>query len=344
MKRFLSLMLCLCLLACAPLAHAQRYTASFLDVFDTASQIVIYSEDEGEANRIAQLVYNELRHSHQLFDQYNDYPGITGIHDLNRQAAKKPIKVETALFDLLVFSKEMYQVTGGKVNIAMGSVLQLWHQAREDGKANPESAYLPEIASLQAASQHTNLNDLILDAEEQTVFFADPALQLDLGAIAKGYAVECVARKLEENGISGVLLSIGGNVRIIGQRPDGTAFPVGVQNPDVASAQQHIAVLDLTDTSLVTSGSYQRFYTVGGKQYHHIIDPLTLMPADYLWAVSVVTRDSGRADALSTALFNLSLEDGMALVESLPDVEALWVLHDGTIVTSEGLKPLMRQP
>ena len=93
----------------------------------------------------------------------------------------------------------------------------------------------------------------------------------------------------------------------------------------------------------MTSGSYQRYYTVNGKQYHHIIDPATLMPATHVWAVSVVTKDSGLADALSTALFNLPLEDGKSLIESLPGTEALWVNWDGSMVMSEGLPSLLYQ-
>ena len=344
MKRLLALMVCVLLLtSCAASAETQRYTASFLDVFDTASQLVIYADSQEEANRLAQLIYSELLRYHKLFDQYNDWPQVTGVYEVNQKAAAKPVTVEAELFDLLRFAKEMDVLTDGKTNIAMGSVLKLWHQAREDGLNHPESAYLPDEDALKQAAQHTNPDDLVLDEEKGTVFFADPALQLDLGAIAKGYAVEQVAKMLEADGVNGVLLSIGGNVRAIGVRPDGTAFPVGVQNPDLQSEQNHIAIISLKNASLVTSGSYQRFYTVNGQQYHHIIDPVTLMPARHLWAVSVVTKDSGLADALSTALFNLPLEDGQQLIASLPEAEALWVLMDGTLMASDGFQSLMIQ-
>ncbi|MBQ8150459.1 MAG: FAD:protein FMN transferase [Clostridia bacterium] len=341
MKRLFCLILCLALCGCAASANAQRYTASFQDVFDTASQIVIYADDQGEANRIAQLVYSELLRYHKLFDQYNDWTGVTGVYEVNRDAASRPVKVEQELFDLLVFSKSMYEKTNGRTNIAMGNVLRLWHQAREHGLENPSTARLPDMAALQEAARHTDPSGILLDSEKTTVAFADPQLKLDLGAIAKGYAVERVADLLESEGVSGVLLSIGGNVRTIGLRPDGTAFPVGVQNPDLSAEPQHIAVAGLDNTSLVTSGSYQRFYTVDGRQYHHIIDPDTLMPADHIWAVSVVAEDSGLADALSTALFTLSLEDGMALLETVPEAEALWVLKDGRIEMTEGMRELV---
>ncbi len=339
MKRLLCVLLCLMLLGCLmSMAQAERYTATFLDVFDTASNLVIYSDQQEEANRIAQLVHTELLRYHKLYDQYNDWPDVVGVYELNLYAGSKPVQVEPELFDLLVYAKEMYELTDGKMNIAMGSVLRLWHTAREDGLAYPETAALPDMQALQEASSHTDLSMLVLDEENQTVFFADPDLKLDLGAIAKGYAVEQVALLLEAEGVQGVLLSIGGNVRSIGPRPDGSAFPVGIQNPDLKAEQQHIAIVTLSDASLVTSGSYQRFYTVAGKQYHHIIDPTTLMPAEHVWAVSVITRHSGLADALSTALFNLPIEEGRLLIESLTDTEALWVQHDGSILMTDGMQ------
>lgn len=345
MKRLVCLLCCLMLLCgCIPAANAERYTASFQDVFDTASQLVIYADTQEEANRLAQWIYSELLRYHKLFDQYHDWPEVTGIYEVNANAADSPVTIEQELMDLLCFAKEMDSLTGGKTNIAMGSVLRLWHQAREDGLAQPETAYLPAMEALQEAAGHINPDQLVLDETNCTVFFADPAMQLDVGAIAKGYAVEQVARALEAEGVSGVLLSIGGNVRAIGVRPDGTAFPVGVQNPDLKAENQHIAILLLNNASLVTSGSYQRFYTVNGKPYHHIIDPATLMPATHVWAVSVVTKDSGFADALSTALFNLPVEDGKKLLENHPGTEALWVLQDGTLVYSDGFESLMMQP
>lgn len=341
MKRLSALLLSFLLLCGCGAASAQRYTASFIDVFDTASQLVIYTDDQTEANRLAQQIHEELLYYHSLFDQYNHTPGVNSVYVLNRQAAKAPVKVDSPLFRLLSLGKAMYEKTGGKVNIAMGSVLCLWHEAREQGLEHPENASLPDMEALRQAAQHTDPNHIVLDEENMTVFFADPELKLDLGAVAKGYAVERVADTLAAQGATGIVLSIGGNVRTIGTRPDGGIFGIGVQNPDLASDIQHIAVLGLENASLVTSGSYQRYYTVDGKAYHHIIDPDTLMPSEYAWAVSVVTEDSGLADALSTALFTMSIEDGKALLNQYPGTEALWVEQDGTIVYSDGLEQLL---
>lgn len=338
MKRLALILLSLMVLAGCQAANAdvQRYSATFLDVFDTASQVIIYTDSQQKANTIAQWTHSELLKYHKLFDQYHDYAGVAGVYKLNREAWKKPVVVEEELFRLLEYAKEIYDRSNGQVNIAMGSVLSLWHDAREDGLAHPESAQLPQMDALENAAAHTDPAMLVLDSEKRTVFFADEQLRLDLGAIAKGYAVEMVADFLTQKGVSGVLLSIGGNVRAVGVRPDGSPFPTGLQNPDLFSAQAHLCVVGLSNASLVTSGSYQRFYMVDGKPYHHIIDPDTLMPAAHMLSVSVLTEDSGMADALSTALFNMPIEEGLKLIESIPKAEAFWVALDGSTIASSG--------
>ena len=161
-------------------------------------------------------------------------------------------------------------------------------------------------------------------------------MKLDVGAVAKGYAVEMVARELEARGISGYLLNCGGNVRAVGKKPDGSNWRVGVNDPTSEESGTNLEVLAFENQALVSSGSYQRFYVVNGKSYHHIIDRETLMPAVGFLQVSVVCTDSGLADGLSTALFCMSLEEGLALAESIEGVEALFVTESGEIFRTAG--------
>ncbi|MCE5342104.1 MAG: FAD:protein FMN transferase [Eubacteriales bacterium] len=317
-----------------------RYKTSFFDVFDTYSEITVYAATEGEAEAIANQAHTSLTAYHQLYDIYNDYDGIVNLKTVNAQAGAAPVTVDERILNLLTFAKAMAGETNGRMNIAMGSVLAIWHDYRTRGLDDPASAALPSMAQLQAAAEHCNIDDVVLDPVAKTVYLADPALQLDVGAVAKGFAVERVAAQMVAQGVTSALLSIGGNVRAIGVRGDGSAWRANVQNPDLTAENQSIATLSLADRSLVTSGSYQRYYTVDGKQYHHIIDPDTLFPADKLWAVSVVTQDSGLADALSTALFTLSIEDGKALLKRFDGVDALWVTPDGAITQSAGFAAL----
>ena len=145
-----------------------------------------------------------------------------------------------------------------------------------------------------------------------------------------------VAQTLEAKGITGYVINVGGNVRTVGTKGDGEAWTAGIANPDGDADNPYFALVSLVGESLVTSGSYQRYYVVDGKPYHHIIHPETLMPSDCFTSVSVLTKSSALGDALSTALFCMNLEEGLALVEALEGVEALWILSDGTRLESSG--------
>ena len=317
-----------------------QYKATFLDLFDTVSQIIGYDTDKEAYTEFAGQIKSELSAYHALYDIYHD-DAITSIKTINDQAGVQPVTVDKRIIDLLLRSRALYDITGGKTNIAMGAVLRIWHNYREAGIDDPENAKLPPMEELLEAAKHTNIEDMVIDEEASTVFLGDPLMSLDVGAIAKGYATERVAEAIEATGRDNVLLSIGGNVRAIGAKPDGATWNVAIQNPDLEAEESSLFSLGIIGKSVVTSGSYQRYYTVDGVKYHHIINPDTLMPTEYFTGISVVTEDSGLADGLSTALFCLPLADGQALVQSLDSVEACWVLPDGTIEMTDGFKALI---
>ena len=249
--------------------------------------------------------------------------------------------VDKKIVDMLSFCKDAYNLTNGHVNVAMGSVLSLWHNFRTNGLAHPEKAKLPSMSELKKASKHTDIDKLKIDKTACTIELLDENMSLDVGAIAKGYAVEQIGKALYEKGITGYLLNVGGNIKTVGGKPDGEGFYVGIENPDTKNENEpHIAYLKLTDMSLVTSGNYQRFYEVNGKRYHHIISHETLMPSENFASVSIVCKNSALADALSTALFTMSLEQGRTIIENLDNTEALWVTNDGTKHYSKGFKAL----
>ena len=321
-----------------------RYSAHFLQLFNTVTEIVGYSDSKEDFSAFSQLIYDNLEEYHQLYDKYNEYEGIHNIKTINENAGIKPIKVDQRIIDLLLYSKNIYELSGGKVNIAMGSVLEIWHDYREEGINNPDGAKLPPMEQLEEANLHTDIDKLIIDEMASTVYLSDKHMKLDVGAIAKGYATEQVCKIAEDNGYKNFLISVGGNVRAVGKK--GTKkelWSVGIQNPDRYSEQESLFILDIADLSLVASGDYERYYTVDGKRYHHIINPTTLMPSEYFTSVSVICKDSGLADALSTTIFNMSFEEGKALIESLDDVEALWVFQDGELEYTENFEDLIKK-
>ncbi len=321
-------------LLCSCQRAKEKYTAYSFDYFDTVTTIVGYAESKEEFDRVSGEILAELGEYHRLFTIYNRYEGLENLCTLNASAGET-VTLDRRIIDMLLFSKEMYALTRGRVNIAMGSVLSIWHDYRESGMDDPMGAALPPMAALLEAAGHTSIDDVIIDEETCTVTLRDPEMTLDVGAIAKGYAVEMAARMLLERGITGYMLNVGGNVRVIGAKPDGQAWTAGIQDPDPEQTG-YLAYLSLAEGSLVTSGSYQRYYTVDGKDYHHIIDPETQMPAEYFTSVSVVCESSAMADALSTALFCMPLSEGQALVASLDGVEAMWLTLEGEKHHSEG--------
>lgn len=338
-RRFSLKILCCILIAAMllPLSACSktRSSVSWFDLFDTVTTLLGYTSNEKEFSEQSTLLKQDLMEYHKLYDIYHSYPDINNLKTINDNAGIAPVKVDQKIIDLILLGKELYTLTNGQINIAIGSVLSLWHDARETALQDPSAAVLPDQTALEEAAKHIDISQVIIDEENSTVFLQDPKMSLDVGSLGKGYATEMVIQNAKQRGLTDALLSVGGNLRAIGKKPDGS-WTGGIQNPWSDQQQGSLYTIQLDDISLVTSGDYQRFFVVDGKQYHHIIDPDTLAPANYANSVSILCKHSGIADGLSTALFNMPVEEGMALIESLPDTEALWLLPDQTVQMSSG--------
>ena len=301
---------------------AQRYEAVWYDLFDTVTVLRGYASGEAEFEAEARKIHDALLEYHRLFDIYYDYSGVANLKTVNDAAGGEPVRVDPRLLDLLEFSRELYDRSGGAVDVTLGPVLALWHTARE-------TETVPEAGALRAAAAHTGFDKLEINEDRLTLRLADPAARLDVGAVAKGWA----AQRAIEAAPEGYLLSVGGNVCASGTKPDGEPWTVAIENPD---GGDYLHTLDISGGSVVTSGDYQRFFTgPDGVRYHHIIDPETLYPAKRWRAVSVLCDDSGIADGLSTALFVLDRETGEALLAAY-GAEALWVAADGAESMTDG--------
>ncbi len=322
----------------------KRYEAQFLSLFDTVTSIVGYAESEEQFTEYAQLIHDDLKEYHELYDIYNDYEGINNIKTINDNAGIKPIKVDKKIIDLILFAKNEYVETDGKTNIALGSVLSIWHDYRTEGIEDSENAKLPPLDILKTAAKHININNVIVDEINSTVFLSDPDMRLDVGAVAKGYATEQVSSSIKDKGLISAIISVGGNVRVLGNKADtNEQWSVGIQNPDKESENKVLKLVYLSDKSLVTSGNYERYYTVNGKRYNHIINQETLFPSEYFASVSIICNDSGKADGLSTAVFSMPYEQGKELIDSLNDTEAMWVYNNGEIKYSENFEKFIKE-
>ena len=332
------LVACLSLLfmtSCIPgedVKEPQTQAKSFYEYFDTVSVVFSYKGDpQADFEQNCAEVEKILKEYHQLFDIYYEYAGVNNLKTINKNAGKAPVKVDKKLIDFLLYCKEIYSLTNGETNIAMGAVLKLWHDARENAEYDPEKANIPSPDMLENASEHCNIDNLIINEEDGTVYLSDPEMSLDVGAIGKGYAAEMAAQYLIEHGVTSYVLNIGGNIRAIGEKVTGDGWITGITNPDKTSSESFVCKVIIKDISLVTSGDYERYFIVDGEKYHHIIDKDTNMPSVHFSSVSVFTEDSGLADALSTTLFCMRYEEGLKLIENIGNIDVIWVYPDGTV-------------
>ena len=307
----------------------ESHQAVYLDVFDTVTTVTGVGMDEVDFQQAAEKIHETLLHYHQLFDIYNDYEGLNNLKTVNDSAGLSPVRVDGDIIRLLLDCRDYYELTDHAVNVAMGSVLRLWHEARTQALDDPENAALPTDAALQAAAEHCGWNTVQIDEVASTVYLTDPGQSLDVGAVAKGWA----AGKAAEQAPTGMLISVGGNVCATGPKAEDTPWVVGIADPD--GGEGYLRTLYDWDKAVVTSGDYQRYFELDGVRYHHIIDPETLYPAARFRSVTVICADSGLADALSTALFVLPLEAGKALAQKA-GAEAMWLDTQGNLSETPG--------
>ena len=315
----------------------------YFTFFDTVSYVYSYAGDSQKTfEERCGSVSAILDEYHSLFNIYYDFEGVNNLKTVNDNAGKAPVKVDRKLIDFLLYAKQLYNVTNGEMNVMMGSVLKLWHDCRDAASTSPSNVRIPTADELNEAAKHTDISLIEIDEENLTVFISDPNARIDVGALGKGYATERAAEHLRSIGADSYVLNIGGNIRIIGHKQDGGSWGTGIKDP--ADTSRYATIIDIADTSCVTSGDYERFFSVNGKRYHHVIDKDTLMPSEHFSSVTIITPDSGLADALSTALFSMSYEDGLALISKMSiSVEVLWISRDGTQHYTPGFENLIKK-
>lgn len=307
---------------------------AYFDLFDTVSYIYSYKGDsEEEFLENADAAYSILLKYHRYFDIYHEYEGVNNLCTINSNPLCD-ISVDDELLGFLLYARKMNELTDGKMDVMMGSVLKLWHDARVS-----DTPSLPSGDSLKEASLYTGFGYLEINEEKKTVKLLSDKASLDVGALGKGYAAEKAAEVLKERGAGSYVLNIGGNIRIIGTKTDGSGWRTGIKDPKNPDSS-FVMMVRLSDVSCVTSGNYERYFVYNGKRYSHIIDPVTLYPAEYYASVTVITPDSGLADALSTALFVLPYEESRSMAERV-GVECIWVFDDGEVRYTPGIEDLI---
>ncbi len=301
--------------------------------FDTIITITLYDTDDED---LIEGCFDIAEKYENLFSSTVEDSDVSRINAAGGEFVT--VDVETiALIELGIYYGEL---SDGKFDITIGILSDLWNLSElaesSDGDDNQaDASVLPSDEEIEEALSHVNYQNVEIDGNQ--VRLTDAEAKLDLGGIAKGYIADRMKEYLVENGVSSAIINLGGNVLTIGDKINGTSFRIGIQKPFDTEGEL-ITTLEITDQSVVTSGIYERYITVDGQIYHHILDTDTGYPYDNgLYSVTIISDSSAEGDALSTTCLALGLEDGMELVESLNGVEAVFVTDEYEVVESSGL-------
>ncbi len=289
---------------------------------------------------ITQKVYGEYasKASDEVFDKLQWLEKTMTINDsgseidtLNDMAGKEGVKLSEESIYVLETAKKYSELSGGAFDVTVGPLVKSWGIFTE----NPKVPGKDEVSNLLKL---VNYKNIIVDKSTLTAKLEKPGQIADLGGIAKGYAGDEAVKIYKKYGITSAYINLGGNVVVLGSKPDGTDWKVGVQNPRAENGK-FIGILNLSDKTVVTSGDYERYFEKDGVRYHHILDPKTGYPSDSgLISTTIVADNSIDADALSTATFVLGLDKGMRLIESLKGIDAIFITRDKKVYVTDGLK------
>lgn len=284
--------------------------------FDTVITITLYDSKDEE---LLNTCFNYCKDFENTVSRTIKTSEISIINHANGQ----PVEVSDTTIELLKKGIEFGELTDGAFDITIAPLMKLW-----DIKNNPGN--VPSESDITEALSHVNYKNIMI--EGNTVTLTDSEASIDLGGIAKGYMADRLKEYLLSEGVNSAIINLGGNVLTIGEKPDGTSFNIGIQKPfDKQNAT--VTSVQVKDSSVVTSGSYERYFKVDDVIYHHILNTETGYPCDNgLLSVTILSKKSIDGDALSTACFALGLEEGQRLIESLEDIDAIFVTVDYEII------------
>ena len=296
-------------------------------IMGTRIQVELWHRDEAAGRSALSAVMDEM---HRLDRLMSSYRPDSELSEVNSNAGRRPVTVSQELLMLVSRALEFSNVSRGAFDITYASVGRMYDFRR---KIRPEEETL--LRALPAIDyQHVRVDDA-----NRTIQFSHPGVRIDLGGIAKGYAADRSVQILRRRGVEHALVSAGGDTRILGDRR-GRSWNVGVRDP--REDGRVIAMLPLADEAISTSGDYERYFEEDGIRYHHIIQPTTGKPAGSVRSVTVIGPEATSTDALSTSLFVLGVHEGLTLVDSLPEYEAIFVDHRGDLIYSDGFERLPR--
>jgi thiamine biosynthesis lipoprotein len=332
-KLFFSLLFCcstallLLLLSCSP--SQEKLYKETRDSMYTMVSITVSTSSPDKAKKAINEAFKELDRLEKLLNYYSEESEITAI---NRKAGIEPVKVSPETFDIISKAVFASEKTKGAFDITMGPVIALW---------DFYNAVLPDAASVREKLKLTGYTNIILNKEKSTVFLKKKGIEINLGGIIKGYAADRAVEILKKHGIKSGIVAIAGDIKAFGTRPNGKPWRAGIQNPRPAAhastSDEIIAVVNLSDMAISTSGDYARFFIKDGKRYHHLLNPKTGYPAYECQSVTIIAEEAAYADAFATGIFILGPQKGLEVLKEL-GFDGVIVDRDGKIHVTEGIK------
>jgi thiamine biosynthesis lipoprotein len=326
-------LLCSSFVGCAVLPHGHEsavVTRAQMQM-GTVVKITAVARSESIAQAAATAGFAEI---HRLEELLSTWIPTSELSRVNTSAGKFPVSVSLETMTVVQSAIQAAEMTEGGFNIAIGPAVDAWNVI--------EGRRIPTEPELEALRPLIDLMSVHVNAGDRTIFLEKTGMRIDVGGIGKGYAADQAVMAMKKAGALAGVVALSGDIKTFGQLPGGKKFPVGIQHP--RKEGEVLVFIDLEDEAISTSGDYERFFERDGVRYHHILDPKTLQPARSCQSVTVIAREGIWADGLDTGIFVMGVESGMRLVETLPDVEAVIVDHEGSVHVSTGLRDRIRKP
>lgn len=289
-------------------------------------EITAVSSDQDKAQKAIQAGIQEIQRIEKLISSWDANSQTSAII---ASAGIQPVQVDQELFNLIRRSLKISRLTHGAFDISYASMDKIW-------KFDGSMTEMPDSAAVAASVSRINFNNIILDAENRSVFLKEKGMKIGFGAIGKGYAANKALAILSKMGLDGALVNASGDLISWGKDVGGKEWRIGISNPK--NKEQIYAWLTIGETAVVTSGNYEKFVEFNGERYAHIIDPRTGYPVKGLSSVTIICPDAELADALATSVFVLGKEKGLELVNQLNGIECILVSDDQKLISSEHLQ------
>jgi len=293
-------------------------------LMDTIIEITAYGNGNEAGVKAA---FAEFKRINELTNRFDESSQVSKI---NQAAGQEKVQVDPDVITMLKLARSRSEQLNGALDVSVGALTELW-------SVGHKGEFVPSDAEIKALLPLVNFQLIEIDDKANTVFLPKPGMRIDLGAVAKGYADRKAIDALTAHGIKSALVNAGGDVRIIGKRPDGQPWRIGVQDP--RDSEGIAAKIALTDWDVLeTSGDYQRFFIKDDIRYSHIIDPRTGYQPREIASVTIVAKADNNVDILSTAMFVLGVEKGQQLLKQYPGTEAIFITTDGKKIITPGLE------